>query len=152
LLWKPIGNNLFFVGPHSASSLTLARQTLHPFTCVATSCVGLAFLSLIDSSVPGLVCFNSQQTPGSTFVPWSVVQTFPETYLNSNAFSCGETKTSSPLICDRQRMAYAPLKSDKERHLKFLCNCFYKSIPKGIQMHTTSENLGTSQLNRGMSL
>jgi len=36
-----------FVGPHSASSWTSARQTLHLANSVMTSCVGLALLSLI---------------------------------------------------------------------------------------------------------
>ena len=34
------------------------RQTLHLVKSVVTSCVGLALLSLIDSSVLGVVCFT----------------------------------------------------------------------------------------------
>ena len=52
------GKQFLFVGPHSASSQTSARQTLHLAKCVVTSCVGLALSSLIDSSVlgGGLLC------------------------------------------------------------------------------------------------
>jgi len=50
-------NNSFFVGRHSASSWTSSRQKMHPAKALANSCVGLALLSLIDSSVLGVVCF-----------------------------------------------------------------------------------------------
>jgi len=48
---------LLFVGPHSAFSKTSARQTLQLVKSVATSCVGLTLLSLIDSSVMGVAWF-----------------------------------------------------------------------------------------------
>jgi len=49
--------NSFFVCPHSFSSDTKARQTLHLVKSVETLCVGLTLSSLIDSSVPRVVCF-----------------------------------------------------------------------------------------------
>jgi len=54
---KTNGKQFLFVRPHSASSWTSARQTLHPAKSVATSCVGFALSSMIDSSVLGLICF-----------------------------------------------------------------------------------------------
>jgi len=55
-----IGKCFFFVGLHSASSWTSSGQTLHAAKSDQTSCVGLALLSLIDSSVLGVVCFAAE--------------------------------------------------------------------------------------------
>mgnify|MGYP007080224701 CR=1 FL=1 len=50
MLWKQTENDLLFVGPHSTSNWTSARQTLHLFVSAVTLCVGLALSSPIDSS------------------------------------------------------------------------------------------------------
>ena len=61
------GGQFFFVGPHSASSQTSARQTQHLSSFVVTLCVWLALSSMNHSSVLGMAhstCDNFKEKVG----------------------------------------------------------------------------------------